>query len=294
MEILQGNLILIGVIAFHYFDKIRTEDQILFTDTRRNYRFIGEIIETFSDSKVDPISCLTHCLAAKKTCKSINVNEKLGKCELLGQSKLMDDHLKMKSDEGWIYYGPGETPRNYEKCQRGEEGPKFCCPKEKTGKNCGETVWEKQNIKEICFKNKGNNPGRFSLQRKGRILAFKLEYVTGFVRFWKTNEHTYWGWQLQENAAPSALSENALTIIIKKRKRGITIAPSNKLINNLYYTIPGYLHNSKELILAIRGGSYDGDKGEELRIWYVEDFYDIHEYDNSGEICTNIYVKYQK
>ena len=84
--------------------------EITFTDTRRNKRFAGKIIATFSDTYGNPITCLTHCLANKKKCKSINVNEKLGKCELLGQSKLMDDGLEMKSEEGWIYYGPGKTP----------------------------------------------------------------------------------------------------------------------------------------------------------------------------------------
>ena len=81
-----------------------------FTDTRRNKRFTGKIIATFSDTKGDAITCLTHCFANKKKCNSINVNEKLGKCELLGQSKLLDDGLEMKDDEGWIYYGPGKTP----------------------------------------------------------------------------------------------------------------------------------------------------------------------------------------
>ena len=81
-----------------------------FTDTRRNKRFTGKIIATFSDNYGNPIACLTHCLANKKKCKSINVNEKFRKCELLGQSKLMDDGLEMKNEEGWIYYGPGKTP----------------------------------------------------------------------------------------------------------------------------------------------------------------------------------------
>ena len=44
----------------------------------------------------------------------------MGKCELLGQSKLLDDGLEMKDDEGWIYYGPGKTPEvNWKKWKNG-------------------------------------------------------------------------------------------------------------------------------------------------------------------------------
>ena len=102
-------LIQVLIIADFLCGKIRSQE-LSFTDTRKNKRFTGEIIAAFSDTKGNPITCLTHCLANKKKCKSINVNEELGKCELLGQSKLMDDGLEMINEEGWIYYGPGKTP----------------------------------------------------------------------------------------------------------------------------------------------------------------------------------------
>ena len=104
------NLITISILIFYYLLEIRCEeDQITFTDTRKNRRFSGKVIATFSDTNGDAIACLTHCLSNKKKCKSINVNEKLGKCELLGQSKLRDDGLEMKNEEGWIYYGPDQA-----------------------------------------------------------------------------------------------------------------------------------------------------------------------------------------
>ena len=104
------NLITISILIFYYLLEIRCEeDQITFTDTRKNRRFSGKVIATFFDTNGDAIACLTHCLSNKKKCKSINVNEKLGKCELLGQSKLRDDGLEMKNEEGWIYYGPDQA-----------------------------------------------------------------------------------------------------------------------------------------------------------------------------------------
>ena len=82
------------------------EAELTFTDTRKDKRFTAEVIINPSGTKGNPVVCLTHCLVNKKRCKSINVNQELEKCELLGQSKLMDDSLEMKDEEGWIYYGP--------------------------------------------------------------------------------------------------------------------------------------------------------------------------------------------
>eukprot|EP00111_Clytia_hemisphaerica_P002760 TCONS_00007768-protein len=91
-----------------FINGVLSQNELTFTDTRKDKRFTAEVIATPSGTNGNPIKCLTHCLANKNKCKSINVNKELGKCELLGQSKLKDDDLEMKDEEGWIYYGPAQ------------------------------------------------------------------------------------------------------------------------------------------------------------------------------------------
>eukprot|EP00111_Clytia_hemisphaerica_P017542 TCONS_00051930-protein len=168
-------------------------------------------------------------------------------------------------------------------------GPQFCYPKESNGKHFKDSVWERQNIRVVCFENKDNRYGKFHLQRKGRVVAFKLDYVSGYLKLGLLPGQTYWG-------AYPYREEKWIGIIICDDRYDI-IVPNVKLkASKRYYTVPNYLHNSKEFVVEIPDSPYDGDKGKELQIWHSEDFFangfDLREKDNSGKICVNVYAKF--
>ena len=121
------------------------------------------------------------------------------------------------------------------------------------------------------------------LQKKGKIASFKLQRVSGFlICYGLTNVKSYWGFD-----------KNRITTLIINEEKEV-IVPKGLTRSNLYlFYTPGADHLSDELILNVSDRPYDGDKGEILSIWYGEDFWNLNEYDNSGEICVNVYAKYQ-
>ena len=49
---------------------------------------------------------------------------------------------------------------------------------------------------------------------------------------------------------------------------------------------------SSELVLSFFSNPYWVSLGEELRLWYGEDFVDHNEYDNEGKACSDVYALY--
>ena len=70
-----------------------------------------------------------------------------------------------------------------------------------------------------------------------------------------------------------------------------TIAPNFQSDDLDTFTIPGYLHNTPEVILDVPRMPYKEDKGEELQVWYVaEDYFNAYDHNNVGEVCINVYL----
>ena len=57
----------------------------------------------------------------------------------------------------------------------------------------------------------------------------------------------------------------------------------------LWTTILGYDSQSPELVLSFFSHPRSMTSGEELRLWYGEDFSGITEGDNGGRVCCDVY-----
>ena len=111
--------------------------------------------------------------------------------------------------------------------------------------------------------------------------------MSGYLKVGPRPEETYWG------LYPYRGEEVIATIICNKTYHIIVPNPPITA-ENPQYIVPGYLHNSKELVVEIPNSPYDGDKVEELQIWHSEDFFGKvnREWDNSGKICVNVYANF--
>lgn len=69
------------------------------------------------------------------------------------------------------------------------------------------------------------------------------------------------------------------------------VFPANYTLNETY-TLEGYRSTSPELVFPNTPESGDVTRGQELRIWFVEDLGDFSEHDNSGQSCVDVFLFY--
>ena len=96
-------LLLVTLITF-MISVVTAQHHVTFTDVRQNKRVVAEVIARITAPS--PVECLKACMTNKGKCKSINFNQDLKSCELLGASLKTDEGLEIEENEGWTYYGP--------------------------------------------------------------------------------------------------------------------------------------------------------------------------------------------
>ena len=60
-----------------------------------------------------------------------------------------------------------------------------------------------------------------------------------------------------------------------------------------FYSLPGYHHNSTELVFRNLVNPLSISSNQEMQIWYGQDWGDGREKDNSGETCVDVYAWYE-
>ena len=143
-------------------------------------------------------------------------------------------------------------------------------------------VWEKLNTVPVSYGAKDNSYGTFTLKKTARIDQFKFEYVSGWLRCLTGGAVSYWGCSYYG-------SDKILTSIVKDSR---IIFPSghNTYESFTIFTMSPYNGKSPSIVFPASG--YAGTKGEQLEIWFAEDFFGREQANNSGQININVYVKY--
>ena len=60
-----------------------------------------------------------------------------------------------------------------------------------------------------------------------------------------------------------------------------------------FYSLPGYHHNSTELVFRNLVNPLSVSSNQEMQIWYGQDWMDRGEEDNSGKTCVDVYAWYE-
>ena len=120
----------------------------------------------------------------------------------------------------------------------------------------------------------------------------KLVHKSGSIYCNRGGQDSYWSCV---NNAFYAIND-LLTIITDTNKNAL-LPPAEDLQsfpNHLcgrkhYYTLEGAERNSPELVFR---NAVTLSQGQELQIWYGQDFADCGESDNSGATCVDVYAWY--
>ena len=145
-----------------------------------------------------------------------------------------------------------------------------------------ETPWRKLNSVPVCFGAKDNRFGRFPVKVRGSLQAVKLVHLSGQVSCAKHQvSWSKWGCD-----GPSRVQY--IRVFLTNASNTILL-PMGKTSK---YTIPGYDAKSSEIVFRGFLTPLLVSSGQELRLWYVDDFNNYTEDDNGGTSCTDVFAKY--
>lgn len=146
--------------------------------------------------------------------------------------------------------------------------------------------WQKINGEEpVCFGARDNLYGSFNLTKSGRVRTMKLIHRSGSVRCNHLTSASYWA------CTNKAYGGNLMTIITDADKK--PVFPPTEDLKGESYSLPGYHHNSTELVFRKILNPLSVSNNQEMQIWYGQDWIDSGEYDNSGKTCVDVYAWYE-
>ena len=149
--------------------------------------------------------------------------------------------------------------------------------------------WIKLNSGPVCFEGKNSRYGSFKPAIGGFLLSMKLVHVSGQINCGIINGQrapydSNWGchnWPgLQTTPLNVLLTDASNTIIFPKTLQH----PSSG-----WYGVTGHDSRSKTLVFSPLANPVRVNPQSSLRLWYGEDLKNLHESDNKGRVCADLY-----
>ena len=131
----------------------------------------------------------------------------------------------------------------------------------------------------MCFASRDDKFGKIVVEVGGSVKSVKLVHVTGFLKCRNEDSPSNWG-----------CSDNFGTVLTQSDD--VILLPESK---EKWYKLPGYTPTSEEIVFTDLKNPLILSSGQELRIWYADDFSgtEFEESNNSGTTCVDVYAKYQ-
>jgi len=136
---------------------------------------------------------------------------------------------------------------------------------------------------EVCFGARDNKFGKFILKQTGKFQGIELKHSAGFVSCVMLNTHNFptrWG---------CGRRPKYISLVISSEQNGFLFP--NTLDTKFheggkFQEIPGFTPNSSVVAFSNFVNPMRVVEGDEIRVWYGEDFFDSTESDNMGTSCA--------
>ena len=145
----------------------------------------------------------------------------------------------------------------------------------------------------MCFGAKNNHFGKFTVTIGGRLASVKLVHFYGFVTCDTTipYSYSYWGCSIYH----SGLKDHVGVVITTSANR--VLLPSSQFMKGgagkyKWSKILGYNSFSPEIVLSVFSNPPSVSKGQELRLWYAEDWSNYTEYDNDWTSRCDVFARF--
>lgn len=146
---------------------------------------------------------------------------------------------------------------------------------------------------KTCFGSKSNQYGRVRATQNGYLKGIKLVHLNGHIscQVKQPGYESFWGCNSEVTGFKYFVNTWVTT---RKNKDGIIFpVPGTQHDEYGNYYIEEY--NQLSPYIKMQADPYNPvsvKRGDELRIWYGEDLFDIHEASNGGRHCIEVYALY--
>lgn len=135
----------------------------------------------------------------------------------------------------------------------------------------------------VCWKSKDSQFGIVKITSSGYLTSVRMEHVKGKVG---CNDDprcsSFWG------CTKAFVLEGRIGTVITDSDDNL-IYPKKESVDQFgFYLLEGYHENSQVLDMKFDGQGREVQKGQELKIWYSEDYFNSFEDDNIGEHCAKV------
>ena len=153
-------------------------------------------------------------------------------------------------------------------------------------------VWQKLNTDPVCYGARDNKYGAFNITKTGRVRTMKLVHKSGSILCNTRYGDSFWGC-----INPVAYSTKQFMTIMANSKGEALLPPIKTLEGRTcgkkhYYGLEETGHKSTVLVYRNLSSLLPLARGQELQIWYGQDWIDCSEDNNSGATCVDVYAWY--
>ena len=151
--------------------------------------------------------------------------------------------------------------------------------------------WQKVNTDPVCFGARDDTYGALSITKTGRVKTMKLVHRSGSIHCNPNDVDSYW------SCTHSGVGNKLMTIITNTNKDAL-LPPTGDLETNpgngkkYFYSLKGTGHKSPELVFRTLSNPLSLSRNQELQIWYGQDWVDVSEGNNSGQVCVDVFAWY--
>ncbi|XP_078383146.1 uncharacterized protein LOC144665726 isoform X2 [Oculina patagonica] len=175
-------------------------------------------------------------------------------------------------------------------CTDGVNGFECSCAPGFIGTRCETENWLQMSPSSVCFGSKDDIYGSFAIPTSGKIITFKLKYVSGHL-ICDTSEassQSRWGCFAMIGVHITDTNRNSLLPHSSYMNGG------GDCVYNKYYDLPWATSNDDELRLDDFSPSLSVSNGEEFQVWLAEDLNNCSEENNSDDkTCAEVSALYE-
>ena len=131
------------------------------------------------------------------------------------------------------------------------------------------------------------------MTKTGHVKTMKLVHQSGSLRCNKGLPDSYWGCTNNPNYDKKVMTiitnanMTALLPSVEDLEKTESFCPRKH-----FYNLEGIGHKSPELVFRNLPRPLSFSRGQELQIWYGQDWGDCSEHNNSGATCVDVYAWY--
>ena len=132
------------------------------------------------------------------------------------------------------------------------------------------------------------------MTKTGRVRTMKLVHISGSIDCNPQTGDSYWGCTNPDYGESKFMTNitNATKEAILPHNKDLRKHPIHQAFKEHCYSLEETVHKSAALVFRNLSSPLSLSQGQELQIWYGQDWVNFSENQNSGQTCVDVFAWY--